>query len=93
MPCAPLVLQVRLSKHGGRYKGKKTIHECISSDCMNSKSTDVISGPFVIFSGYLLQSWHRTSIIFPCLLHDRRVAKWRIQVRLLLVTIWQWLTV
>lgn len=47
---------------------------------MHSKSISVISGPYVIFSGYLLQSLHRPAVIFSCLLHDRGVAKWRLQV-------------
>lgn len=47
---------------------------------MHSKSISVISGSSVIFSGYLLQSEHRPTVIFPCLLHDRGVAKWRFQV-------------
>lgn len=40
----------------------------------------LLTGPFMIFSGHLLQSCHRPSVIFSCLLHDSGVAKWCFQV-------------
>lgn len=52
----------------------------ISTDCVRSRTISVISGPYLLFVGYLLQSLHRPAVIFHCVLHGSVVAKWSFQV-------------
>lgn len=69
----PQCFAARMSrKYGGRYAGKR---KNTTSNCWFSRSI-LLTGPFMIFPGYLLQSCHRPSVIFPCLLHDSCVAEW-----------------
>lgn len=48
--------------------------------CMRSRSISVTSGPFMVFSGYLLQPLHRSTVVFPCVLHGGVVAMRSFQV-------------
>ena len=81
MPCDPFVLQVRLGKHGGGYAGKVTQFTTkITIVYSRFRFTSIISEHILIFSGYLPQFVHRSTLVFRGLLHDGFVAKRCFQV-------------